>query len=438
MTDVFGTTYIQHHSEEYERPVELVEERNDSWAASELGRLLSDRSLVPDPYPLYAHLRANSPVRVCDGITIVTPYSYVNQLFRDPRLSRQLAAVRENDALGPRETDDPMTQRARTAQVSMLINQDNPDHNRLRRILDKAFRPKAIEQWQTRVQQITDDLITRVTGRDEFDLLSELGFPLPESVICALMGVPLEDHALWTKWSDTAIRASRTTRASREEQLAVLEALRSFADYFSDLVARRRNSLNDDLVSELIRAEDEGDRLNELELLGTLQMLIAAGHETTANLIGNGMYALLRNPDQYEMLRRDPDLVPNALEELLRYETPSHWALPRIATEDIDLGDENIIRKGAVVILAINSANHDPEVFDEADTLDITRDRNRHIAFSAGPHFCLGAMLARQEARAMFHAIVTRLPRLELVEEPQWKNSFTRGLTELRVRPATG
>jgi cytochrome P450 PksS len=411
----------------------IVEERSDKWAEQELTRFLTDRALVPDPWPMYAVLRERSPVRVCNGITLITSYRLVNALYRDPRLSRHQAAIVESEAHGETGTGDPVMDDAHVAQISMLINQDEPAHKRIRRILDKTFRPKAVAEWQPRVQTITDELIGKVTGKQEFDLISELAYPLPEAVICDLMGVPREDHALWSDWIHTVVASARSTEPSPEVQQAVASAHRGFLLYFRDLVARRRGDLRDDLVSDLIRAEDEGDRLNELELLGTLQMLISAGGETTANLIGNGMLALLRHPGQYDRLRQDPALLPAAIEEFLRYDTPSDFALPRMAVEDIEI-DGMLIPRGSLVILATGAANHDPQVFEDPDELHIEREQNRHIAFAAGPHFCLGAMLARREARTMFEAIVTKLPRLELTDTIGYKTTYVRALKTLNVR----
>ena len=413
----------------------ITAEKTESWVESELQKLMTDRSQVPDPHPLYAHLREHSPIRVHAGVTLVTAHKYVNALFRDPRFSRHEAAKREVRMLGDGGPEDQVDRDAGMAEIMMLINQDNPAHNRIRRIIDKVFRPNAVARWQDQVDTITSSLIDKVADRDEFDVLHDLGFPLPEAVICAMMGVPVEDHSLWSGWIQTSIGANtRTATPSAEARAAVRDAHRNFLLYFRELVARRRTSLSDDLVSELVRAEEEGERLSELELLGTLKMLISAGHETTANLLGNGMLSLIRNPDQYRRLREDPDLVANAVEELLRYETPSPWALPRLATEDIELPDGVILPKGSFTILAIASANRDSSVFPDGDKLDVTRENNRHLGFAAGPHFCLGSMLARMEAKAMFRAIVTRLPELELAEEPTWKHSFTRAMTGLKVR----
>jgi unspecific monooxygenase len=414
----------------------IVEVGSEQWAGQELAKFLSDRALVPDPWPMYAVLRERTPIVECNGVMVVTSYRHVNALFRDPRLSRHQAAVFESRAHGEAGTGDPVMEDAHLAQVSMLINQDEPAHRRIRRILDKAFRPKAVAAWQPRVQAITDELIGNVAGREEFDLLAELAYPLPEAVICDLMGVPRQDNTLWTGWIETVVAAARSSEPTPEVQRAVADAHRGFLLYFRDLVAKRRADLGQDLVSELIRAEAEGDRLSELELLGTLQMLIAAGNETTANLIGNGMLALLRNPGQYQRLRQDPSLAPAAVEEFLRYDTPSDFALPRMAAEDIEI-DGTVIPRGALVIFSTGSANHDPAVFDDPEQLDIGRENNRHIGFAAGPHFCLGAMLARREARTMFEAIVTRLPPLQLAEEPGYKTTYVRALKSLHVHTPT-
>jgi len=405
------------------------------WAKAELQNLFTDRALVPDPYPLLKWLRENTPLPVCNGLRFATRYDDVVALYRHNDLSRHTAAVAEAQAHSPADADETV-RRAEDAQVSMLINQDEPAHIRIRRILEEAFRPSSVNAWLSRVEAITSRLIDRVIGLQEFDLRTALGYPLPEEVICELLGVPLSDHALWSKWSETVVGSSRTGTPTAEHAKEVSDANRNYYLYLQELVRSRRANLGSDLVSVLIRAESEGDRLTELELIGTIQMLISAGHETTANLITNGMYCLLSNPEQYEKLRANPSLVPNAVEEMLRFESPAHWSLPRVAVTDIKVGNETIAA-GCPVMMAINSANRDPSVFPEPDKFDIERRQNRHIAFAAGPHFCLGSMLARQEAQAMFRAIVTRLPRLELVEKPKWRSSFVRAMESLKVRVAT-
>jgi cytochrome P450 len=407
---------------------------DEAWVDATMARMFADSASVQDPHPLLAWLREHSPVRVCNGVYFVTRYEDVNGLFRDPRLSRQKAALLEIVA-HESDSSDPLARRDHEAQVGTLLNLDDPAHSRLRRILDMAFRPKAVMAWLPLVERITGDLIEAVKGKPSFDLLVELGYPLPERVICELVGVPYADHDLFSAWTNAVVAAAKTAEPTPELIAQVTRAHREFFDYLEALVDERRTSLGDDLVSVLIRAEAEGDKLTQVELLGSLELLIAAGHDTTASFIGNGMWRLITNPDQYERLRADPSLVPNAVEEMLRYETPSHWSTPRVALEDITVAG-TVIPQGSLVMMAINSANRDEAVCPHAERFDVGRDNNRHISFGAGAHFCLGAMLARMEARTMIGAIVTRLPRLELVEDPQWKTTFIRALRGLQVHPA--
>lgn len=399
----------------------------------QLAALLSDHSLIGDPYPLLSWLRENDPVAEAGGMRFVTRYDDAMTVYRDQRFSRQRQAIAEVRAnIGDMKGDEVLRQ-ACDALIAMLIHRDQPDHRRLRRILEVAFKPTRIAEWLPRVEAVTDELIAGVEGKQSFDLLHELAYPLPEKVICELMGVPHEDHALWGMWTETVSGAARTYQPGAEQMAAVRDAQRNFYLYFQDLVKERSKNLGDDLVSMLIRVESEGDRLSELEVLGTLQLLIMAGHDTTANLIGNGMYELLQHPDQYRWLREDPDLVTNAVEEMLRYASPSHWSLPREALEDVAMGP-NVVPAGCPVVVALNAANRDPELFEEPETFDIRRKNNRHIAFAVGPHFCLGNQLARQEARVMFRAIVTRLPELKLAGTPVLRQNFIRALDRLPVR----
>jgi len=399
----------------------------------QLAALLSDHSSIGDPYPLLSWLRENDPVAEASGMHFVTRYDDAMTVYRDQRFSRQRQAIAEVRAnIGDPDGDDILRQ-ACDALTAMLIHRDQPDHRRLRRILEVAFKPTRIIEWLPRVEAVTDELIAGVEGKQSFDLLHELAYPLPEKVICELMGVPHEDHGLWGMWTETVGGAARTYQPGAEQMAAVRDAQRNFYLYFRDLVKERSKNLGDDLVSMLIRVESEGDRLSELEVLGTLQLLIMAGHDTTANLIGNGMYELLRHPDQYRSLREDPDLVVNAVEEILRYASPSHWSLPREALEDVEMGG-NVVPAGCPVVVALNAANRDPAIFDEPERFDIRRKNNRHIAFAVGPHFCLGNQLARQEARIMLHAIVTRLPELKLAETPVLRRNFIRALSSLPVR----
>ena len=409
--------------------------RGSAPSGSGLADLLSDHSQFDDPYPLLNWLRENDPIAMASGIHFVTRYDDTMAVYRDERFSRQRQAVAEIRANTGDIGDDEVLRQACDTFTSMLIHRDEPDHRRLRRILDVAFKPSRISAWRSRVETITDELIAGVEGRTSFDLLKELAYPLPEKVICELMGVPHEDHRLWGAWTETIGGAARTYKPGEEQVSAVRDAQRNFYLYFRDLVAKRSGDLGDDLVSLLIRAESEGDKLSEIEVLGTLQLLIMAGHDTTANLIGNGMVELFRHPDQYRMLREDPGLVPAAVEEMLRYASPSHWSLPREAIEDVEMS-AGTVAAGCPIVAALNAANRDPTMFERPDRFDIRRRGNRHIAFAVGPHFCLGNQLARQEADVMFRAIVTRLPELRLASPPKLRTNFVRAYKHIPVQIA--
>ena len=386
----------------------------------------------PDRFPLLARIRETGRIVPVDDIRLVTRYDHLVEGYRDQRLSRQAGAIAESQAHSSGSTA-PNIEKARKAFTLMLINQDDPGHARIRKILETAFKPTRVASWATVMQQITDELLANVAGRESFDFRKELAFPLPERIICALMGVPYEDHDLWAAWTEEVVSSARSPEPTPDKAAAVDQAQIDFYNYFQNLVAERRKNLGEDLVSLLIRAESEGERLSELELIGALQMLIQAGHETTGNLINNGMYTLLKHPDQYERLRANPDLVPTAVEEMLRFCSPSIWSLPRIALTDVPLGEE-IIPKGATLLMSLEAANRDPSRIDDPDRFDIGRTNNYHVGFAAGVHFCMGNQFARLEAGTMFRAIATRLPRLELVEEPRLKETWVRSYEDLQVR----
>jgi len=401
---------------------------------TDVKRLLDDHSVFQDPYPLLHRVREYSPAVAAGSFRFVTRYKDLVDGYRDERLSRQKGAQMEA-AVHARDSSDQTLKDARESWTSMLINQDEPAHKRIRRILEVAFKPSRVAQWARMMEDITNELIDAVVGKQAFDFRKELAYPLPERIICALMGVPYEDHALWGAWTEAVVASARTKAPTDEIIEAVEDAQRNFFLYFKKLVAERRQCLGEDLVSLMIRAESEGDRLSELELLGALQMLIQAGHETTANLITNGMYTLLRHPDQYDRLRADPSLVASAVEEMLRFESPAQWSLPRVALEDVAF-DSEVVPAGSVIVMALNAANRDPAIFENPDQFDIERKNNRHVAFAAGPHFCLGNQFARLEATTMFRAIMTRLPRLRLDGEPHFKSTFVRALDSLSVAVA--
>jgi cytochrome P450 len=315
-----------------------------------------------------------------------------------------------------------------------ILDMEPPDHTRVRRLVAKAFTPRRVEELRPTVQSIMDSLIDQVAGVGEVDLISRLAEPLPVTVIAELLGIPEADRHHLRPWSAEICRMYEL-HPTEEDGRAASKAALEFAGYLRDLIRERRVHPTADLISGLVEVVDQGDRLTEDEMIGTCVLLLNAGHEATVNVTGNGWWALFRNPDQLELLRVDHSLLPRAVEELMRYDTPlqmfERWVLKDVEIHGVP------VPKGSEVALLFGSANHDPDAFDRPDELDITRERNAHMSFGAGIHFCLGAPLARVELQTSFGALLRRFPRMELVEEPRWKPAYIiRGLRELRVRLA--
>ena len=407
---------------------------------------------IADPYPTYAHLRTETPVHRYrpDGMAggdlwLVTRHADVRAALADPRLAKHPRhAPRWLLDLGVFTADG-----AGPAGVSMLFA-DPPDHTRLRRLVTRAFTRRRVAALRPRIEQITDDLIGEIAQTEgaEIDLIASLAFPLPITVICELLGVPVADREDFREWSRALISPPLTDagRALRQQ------AGQGLAGYIRDLIAAKRRVVDHDaaadeqpdLVSALIVAADEHGRLSEDEIVGMINLLLVAGHETTVNLIGNGMLALLRHPDQPALLRERPELLPTAVEELLRYDSPVERATIRFATEDVDIGGTTV-PAGSVVSLALASANHDPTRFRDGAHLDITRTDHGHVAFGHGIHHCLGAPLARLEGEIAIGALVRRFPELTLAAPPDALRrqcggplSTLRGVAELPVRLSGG
>jgi len=386
-----------------------------------------------DPYPLYDWIRENDPVhRAPDGNWVLVRYADASAVLRDPRFSNN------PEWLGP-DAVNASSVRVVGSRVMMFL--DPPDHTRLRSLVSTAFTPRVVDGLRPRIQAIVDESLDAVADRGEMDVLADLAYPLPTTVICELLGVPLADRELFREWSADASRLL-DGYVDPDAQVRGLAATMHLAQYFTDLVDERRKAIanafgarspEDDLLTAMIMAEEDGRRLTHEELLTTATLLLLAGFETTMNLVGNGMLMLLRNPDQLARLRDDPSLDRTAIEELLRYEGPVHITA-RIATTDVEVGGQ-LIRKGEQLAVSIAAANRDPDQFTEPNRLDVARTENRHLAFAAGAHFCLGASLARHEARAAITTLVRRFPDLHLVgDEPEWREHFVvRGLKELRV-----
>ncbi|MEB2346273.1 MAG: cytochrome P450 [Deltaproteobacteria bacterium] len=402
-----------------------------------LGPLRSAGTLE-NPYPLYAVLRTVRPVlpvpvpgHTGPGLWMLTRYRDVHAALRDPRFSvERIRAPLVRDNL---ERMPEFVRQSATGLRSLLI-MDPPDHTRVRKLVNKAFTPRRIAALHGHIEAIVGALVDEAQARGRFDLVHDFAEPLPAIVIAELLGVPAEDHRRFREWSGALIAGlaapDPATRA------AGAGAARSLLAYLADTIAARRRAPRDDLISALLAAQEERDALSDAELLATANLLLLAGHETATNLIGNGTLALLREPDQWRRLCADPALLPGAVEELLRYDGPVQATL-RVALEDVAI-DASVIPAGALVLVGIGAANHDPDTFADPDELDLARDPNPHLAFGFGAHFCLGASLARLEARLAFEALARRLPGLTLVDErPAYRPSpVLRGLARLEVAVA--
>jgi cytochrome P450 len=382
-----------------------------------------------DPYTIYAGLREQGPVHAVDfppgtSAFLVIDHELGRSMLNDPRLSNDLAN-------GPAWFYETVAMRDSVLNGNMLST-DPPRHTRLRKAVGNVFTPRRVELLGPRVQSIAEELAQALPA-DRTDLIESFAFPLPITVICELLGVPLEDRDSFRTWSGDLLAPAMDPEG--QQRLRGAEA--GLRAYFTDLIAARRQAPTDDLLGALVA----GGELEEQELLAMLVLLLIAGHETTVNLIGNGMLALLRNPDQLALLRERPELMPAAVEEFLRYDAPVERSSFRVALEDFDLAGTHV-PKGSFVHVSLGAAARDPKAFPEPDRLDVTREDNRHLAFGHGMHFCLGAPLARLEGRIAFETLLRHRPHIELDvpdEDLSWRLSgaVVRGLAGLPVRFTT-
>ncbi len=386
-------------------------------------------AMARNPYPIYAELRARAPVhrnRLLDA-WVLSRHADVDAVLRDFRRF-------SNDQ---RKRDPVRRRRSTLPQIPYptILFLDPPDHTRLRALVNKAFTPKAVADLEPRIRRMTRTLLDAAADPNGFDLMETLANPLPVMVIADMLGVPVEDRAQFREWSNRRARILEPTVSRREFRIAE-EASKSLDTYFLSIIKARRIVPRDDIISALIQVEEAGDRLTEGEMLGLLRLLLVAGNETTTNLIGNGMLALLRHPEQLGALREDPGRIPAAVEELLRFDSPVQASL-RLVLEDCEVNGIPLRRDDNVLLLN-GAANHDPAVFDHPERLDIGRRENNHVAFGRGIHFCLGAPLARLEGRIAIEVLLERYPSLRLMSDrPAFRNSIVlRGLKALPVRAA--
>jgi cytochrome P450 len=396
--------------------------------------LRRDPTRLSDPYPVYHRLRAEAPLhRRGEGATTwtLTRYDDVAAALRDPRLSANRNQADRRLARDAHLTEPTLSQ-SRTLQrfdAAAMLTTDPPDHTRLRKLAHLAFTPRAIERLRDRIQTLTDSLLDATIPSGRLDIIADFAYPLPVTVIAEILGVPPADRGRLRRWA-TAFE----TYLDRPNDISeAYHTTIEFHDYLCTLIAARRAHPADDLLSALVTAEERGDMFSKQELLVMCTLLLNAGHVTTTNLIGNGLLALLRHPDQLHLLRDDPALLPAAIEEMLRYDSPVQFTA-RTATADIAL-DAAVIHHGDLVQLMLASANRDPAQFLDPDRFDITRRDNRHVAFGLGPHFCLGAALARMEGEIALGTLLRRLPDLRLATDhlEYRPNLAFHGLTALPV-----
>jgi cytochrome P450 len=409
------------------RVVEPAVLRLLQWRGDPVARLMLPAAKA-DPYPLYAQVRPRGLVRSPLGVFAAADHATVASILRDRRFSS--SPVHQP---GYRPPSYPPGDPRAGLPAADLLTMDPPDHTRLRRLVAGAFAPRAIAALEPWIREVTVRLLTAADGVAGFDLIDALAFPLPIAVICHLLGVPAGDQAQFRAWGhDVAATLDPQTTAAAQSQTRAAEL--ALTGYLQELVRERRANPDDSILSALIAAEEEGDRLSSGEVVSTALLLLIAGFETTVNLIGNGMVALLSDPDSWDRLRQDPALVPAAIEEMLRYDSPVQLTA-RIATEDVEVGG-GVIAAGRAVIALIGGANRDPEVFEQPDEFRIDRpDPGRHLSFSLGMHHCLGASLARLEGRIAIEELTRRYPALELAAPPTRRPLLVlRGFESLPVR----
>ena len=390
-----------------------------------------------NPYPIYKAMRESAPVLFEEqyGEIFVNRHADILPILRDAeRFSSDSSNI--DPALMP-QRDNGTPDNAQLGGFlggKVMLFSDPPDHTRLRRLAQHAFTPKAVDGWRPRVQKLVEEMLAPFGSGDTFDVMEHVARPLPVFVIAEILGVPIEDRERFAAWSVPLARMiDPDTNLGDDNFMQAMQAAMEFVQYFNGLIEERRTTPRDDVVSVLVAAEEEGDRLQHDELLANLILLLVAGHETTSNLIGNGTLALCNFPRARDEFAADPDgLAKTAIDEFLRYDSPVQFTV-RTAMQDVEVGGV-ALQKGHQAVLMLAGANRDPEAFDRPEEIALTRSPNNHVAFSNGIHFCLGAMLARMEGQEVFPALIKKFPKLERTGDLVYRPNMTlRGLAELQV-----
>jgi len=384
-----------------------------------------------DPYPFYARMRAEAPVHQLTlpdkrEAWLVVRYAEVAAVLNDERFIKDRFKTPELTA------KQPWMPKSFLPLTHNMLDQDPPDHTRLRSLVHKVFTPRLVEEMRRRVQSLTDEFLEAAKPTGKMDLIRDYALPLPSTIIAEMLGVPAEDRHRFHRWTNSMV-ISDTSKLSL---LRALPAVLALLRYVRKIVKKRRSEPRDDLASALVRAEEAGDQLSEDELVAMIVLLLIAGHETTVNLIGNGTLALLEHPEQMDQLRKNPAMIQSAVEEMLRYDGPLAMATERFASEDVSVSGVAIPRN-ALVFAVLGSANRDEQQFPNPDNLDLARADNKHVAFGLGIHYCLGAPLARLEGQIAINTLLQRAPALRLAvprEKLRWRRGYVlRGLNSLPV-----
>jgi len=368
---------------------------------------------IQNPYPIYAKLREHDPVHWSERTHswLITRYDDVDSMLKNLTFGKRL---QEKAAEGMEMWKDPEFAVLLQSRLDWMLNQDPPDHTRLRNLVNKAFTPKTVEGLRPHVQEIANALLDKVQGKKEMELVEEYSFPLPVTVIAEMLGVPASDRDKFRQWTHrmaVTFNLSGSKDSMRDAQKATVE----FMDYLRPLVEDRRKNPKPDLITGLVQAEEEGQKLSVEELLSNAVLILLAGHETTVNLIGNGMLALFRHPDQLKLLLEHPEYIGSAVDEFLRYDS-SVQLVRRVAGDDVEIRDKKI-KKGDMVTMLLGAANRDPDHFADPEQLDITRKNNKYLSFGAGIHHCLGFALAKLEAEIAIATLLRRYPKLKLADK---------------------
>jgi cytochrome P450 len=394
-----------------------------------------DRAFIANPYPKYREWLESGRMfwspDFFGGAWVLPHYKDNTELLRD---SERLTTEKSGGLVAQFPPEYHAELRSLDEYLARwLAFIDPPKHLRIRRLLQKGFTPEVLNSFRPRVQQIVDDLLAQSIAEGRLEMIGDFAYSLPVRVVCAMLGIPDKDHASFVRWMDELAmflgNASSTIEAARQAK----NALDTLTNYFRELLPERRKQAGQDLISILVAAEEEGDVLSEEELYAQCVFFLFAGHETTSNLIGNGMLCLLHHPDQLELLRAQPSLIASFIEEALRYEGPMQYTF-RMARHDFTLFDHSV-RKGQVLVFLFGAANRDPEMFSEPDRFDITRKKNTHLTFGYGLHHCIGASTARMEAEIAFSTLLRHTHAICLLEDnPQWRDVFRfRGLKSLPI-----